>query len=162
MLMGGVLRHVTKRQRINRLYGLVPTVGSWDVDPTNLANTTDGDWNTETGEGVKSLAGADGLIGTLTWDMGAPYPVWVTVHQNTHRHWGDGWVFTEIRSSPDGVTYYSAGVRHQDVFADVYKPIHPAFLYSRYVRLLYYSDLVTVNPSIFHVKVAEVQALQFL
>lgn len=44
--------------------GVIPTVTEFDVDPTDLANCTDGSLDTCTGEGTKTLAAA-GDVGEL-------------------------------------------------------------------------------------------------
>jgi hypothetical protein len=44
----------TFRQITNRLASISPTQSSWDTAPTNLANATDGDWNTATGIAINT------------------------------------------------------------------------------------------------------------
>jgi hypothetical protein len=148
---------------INRLAGITATLGTFDMNPTTPLNMTDGDWTTATGEGIKSLAGANGDIGFIMFDMGAAYPVLVIFLINAHRASGDGAANIYIESSNDNVNWYNDGLRiYGAVSDDAYKPTHASFLYARYLRLHFYSSSVTVNPSVFHVKVAEVQALQLL
>jgi len=38
--------------------GILPVAATWDTDPSDLANITDGDQSTETGEGVHAFGGA--------------------------------------------------------------------------------------------------------
>lgn len=49
--------------------GILPTVSTWDTNPTNLANATDGNPTTATGAGSKVLGGA-GTVGYITLDLG--------------------------------------------------------------------------------------------
>jgi hypothetical protein len=115
---------------------------------------------------VKSLAGAVGDIGNVNFDMGAAYPVLVIAWFNAHRASGNGQPICFIEFSSDGVTYYgtwlttTSSVTQGPVTADAYKPIGPVFGYARYFRLRFYGAAVTTNPSVFHVKLAEVQAIQ--
>lgn len=55
----------------NLLRGIVPTISSWDVDPINLANSTDGNFSTATGIGSSTEAGTFGTVGTFTFDLGS-------------------------------------------------------------------------------------------
>jgi hypothetical protein len=65
-----------KATNANRIAGKTPVASVWDTNPTNLANSTDGDWTTSTGTGTKSMTAA-GVFGQLVWDMGATYNVQV-------------------------------------------------------------------------------------
>jgi hypothetical protein len=59
---------------INRLAGITPTQADWDTPPTDLANSTDGNFATVTGTGQDAVA-TYGASGDITWDMGAVYNV---------------------------------------------------------------------------------------
>jgi hypothetical protein len=59
---------------VNRLLGVLGTVATFDTNPTSLANATDGDFSTSTGEGNKTVASAT-TLGTITWDLGGTYDV---------------------------------------------------------------------------------------
>lgn len=56
---------------VNILRGIVPTISSWDVSPTNLANSTDGNFTTATGIGSSTRAGAFATIGQFIFDLGS-------------------------------------------------------------------------------------------
>jgi len=155
------LASLNKRSIINRLAGILPTVGTFDTNPTNLERLTDNDFNLWTGEGAKSLPGTNGEVGRLTFDMGADYPVLVIIWCNPHRHSGDGTITTNVISSHDNITYsgsVSGGV--SGVYGDSERTIYPVFCHGRYIRITWTTSGVTVNPSVFHVKLSEVQALQ--
>lgn len=124
---------------------------------------TDGDWTNETGEGVKSLAGVNGDVGRIYIDLGALYPVMIVALLNLHRESGDGNIQAIIEISPDGSTYYGSGpLSISGVTGDTYRAMDPFFAYTRYFRIRFYTASVTVNPSVFHVKGAELMALQLM
>ena len=149
------------RQTYNRLAGIVPTFDSFDTNPSSPENMTDGDFTTESGEGVKELAAAD-VIGNIKFDMGAVYPVLITAWMNVHRASGDGTISIMVESSPDGVSYYSAGVNSRvGLVGDLYRPLIPIFMYARYFRIRI-SSIDTSVASVYHVKVAEVMAIQLI
>ena len=149
------------RQTPNRLAGIVPTFDTFDTDPSSPANMTDGDWTTESGEGVKTLS-ANGWIGNIKFDMGAIYPVLIVAHINAHRDSGDGEIYMSVWSSPDGANYYFSGTYSQcGVVVVAYKPFVSAFTYARYFRIRLNSSGTSV-ASVYHVKVAEVMAIQLI
>lgn len=55
----------------NTIKGVAPVASFWDVDPTNLANATDGDVNTVTGTGTSVNKGAFNDYGVLSFDLGS-------------------------------------------------------------------------------------------
>jgi hypothetical protein len=150
------------RPTINRVAGILPTSTVFDTAPTNLANITDGDWTNETGEGIKSLAGKSGDIGDIFFDMGADYPVVIIGAVNGHRVSGDGMIGLQIAQSFDNSTWGFGNTVWGGITYDAYRIFAVFFAYARYIRFNFYSASVTVNPSVFHVKVAEVMALQLL
>jgi len=150
------------RPTYNRLAGVTATFSTFDTNPSNPENMTDGDWTTETGYGTKSLAGVSGNFGNIYFDMGAPYPVLITARVDINRSSGDGSAYCIVNSkvlSED--SYQSSGYANTGgKTTDTYYPFMPVFAYARYINLTFYTSSVTVNPSVFNVKVAEVMALQ--
>jgi len=150
------------RPTYNRLAGVTATFDTFDTNPSSPGNMTDGDWTTETGYGVKSLAGVSGAIGKIYFDMGAPYPVLIIARANVSRSSGDGTGTCTVYSKVlTGDSYQSSG--YYSITAkttDAYYPFTPVFTYARYINLQFGALSVTVNPSVFNVKVAEVMALQ--
>ncbi len=67
--LGFYLRH----QPIDRLSMVVPVAAGWDSAPTDLVNASDSDWDTSTSVGSGTVV--TGIVGNLTWDMGADYGV---------------------------------------------------------------------------------------
>lgn len=53
----------------NILRGITPTASTFDNNPTNLSNSTNGDYSDGTGTGNKVLGGA-GVIGEIIFDLG--------------------------------------------------------------------------------------------
>jgi len=146
---------------INRLKGIIGTFSGFDTNPSSPENMTDENYTTETGEGVKSLAGVNGAIGYISFDMGAAYPVTILPRVNFHRASGDGTIYMYVTGSTDGVSYYDRSTFDAaGTTPDVYRPCDVVTYYGRYIRLVFTTGDVTVNPSVFHVKVAEVMALQ--
>jgi hypothetical protein len=155
------LASLNKRTIINRLAGLLPTVGTFDTNPSNLERLTDNDFSLWTGEGVKSLPGTNGEVGRLTFDMGADCPILVIIWCNPHRNSGDGTIGMSVTSSHDNVTYSgSASGGISGISGDSERAIYLVFCHGRYIRITWTTSSVTVNPSVFHVKLSEVQALQ--
>jgi len=144
----------------NRLAGIIPTFDTFDTDPSSPANMTDGDWTTESGEGVKTLAAA-GVIGNIKFDLGAAYPVLVLIHMNVHRDSGDGSISVYIGISDDGITYADTPAVMSGVVANLYRAIIATFGYSRYYRIRI-NAVGTTGSSVYHVKVAEVMAIQLI
>lgn len=146
---------------LNKLAGILGVASVFDTNPTLLERCTDADYTLWTGEGIKSLAGVNGEVGRIVFDMGANYPVCVLVWLNPHRASGDGTITLSLESSSDGITYaggVSAGI--SGIAGDLLRDSYPGFCYGRYIRLRFTTASVTVNPSVFHVKLAEVQAIQ--
>lgn len=146
---------------INRLAGIIATFATFDTDPTTPANMTDGNFATETGEGIKALAGA-GTIGDIYFDLGAVYPVLLLAWLNYHRASGDGTLAYSWLSSTDGITWYNAPNSSSASFADIYKACLAGFAYARYIGLRIVTVTAPTGASVFHVKVAEAQALQLI
>ena len=150
------------RPTYNRLAGVTATFSTFDTNPSNPENMTDGNWTTETGYGTKSLAGVNGTIGSIFFDMSAPYPVLIIARVNINRSSGDGTGYCTIYSKVlSGDSYqYSGYPCLGSRTTDAYYPMMPLFAYGRYLWLYFFTNSVTVNPSVFNVKVAEVMALQ--
>jgi hypothetical protein len=94
-------------QVIDRLSGVTPTIAGWDTDPTDLANSTDGDFDTATGTGINTAvaAYADGG-GSIKFDLGAVYNVAILgkiLIGNTLV--GGGLVGCRLSVSEDDITY---------------------------------------------------------
>jgi len=88
---------------IDRCFRVTPTAAGWGTAPTNLINCVDGNWTTVTGTGTNTTA--NGIVGNLTWDMGAVYGVQLraklglwssTGYMNAIWYW-----------SLDGITFYA-------------------------------------------------------
>jgi len=119
---------------------------------------TDEDFTTWSGEGVKTRS-SNGDIGIITFDMGATYPVLVVAHLNVHKASGLGAVRVLVESSDDNNNFYQCGTDQTNKSADAPAPILATFLYARYFRLRFVST-GTTSESVYHVNVAEIQALE--
>jgi len=60
----------TPNRPVNIMKGILPVASGFDTPPSNLANATNGDPDTPTGVGSKTLDGA-GDIGTIIFDLGS-------------------------------------------------------------------------------------------
>lgn len=84
---------------INILRGVVPTFTGFDTtNPTNLANATDGDPITATGEGKKTV-GAAAEIGKFVFDLGSEKNVIVGMKISVHSSASN--IFVYINSDTD-------------------------------------------------------------
>jgi hypothetical protein len=149
------------RPTYNRLAGVLGVATTFDTAPTSLANMTDNDWTTWTGEGVKTLTGA-GNVGYLTFDLGAVYPVLILAYGNWHRDSGDGTVQLVVQSSEDNSNWVNAGGTGGSGSTNINQGVATGFAYARYFRLYFLTSTAPTGSSVFHVKVAEVMALQLL
>jgi len=153
------------RVAVNRLLGVTPTFDTFNTNPSNPENMTDGDFATETGEGTKSLAGVSGDVGNIYFDLGAEYPPCLLVCKvNIHRDSGDGNINCVLRQTNNIANWADANTVSliSATTVDEYKSSLVGFVFRRYIDLKISTWSVTVNPSVFHVKVAEVQAWQIL
>lgn len=152
-------RDFSKTNTINRLRGLTPTFSVFDTNPSNPLNMTDGDFTTETGEGVKTLS-APANVGFAEFDMGAEYPVLIITSINVHRDSGNGNLYVRIEVSPDDINWYGCGMDSIGAqVSDAYYPFKSIFAYTRYFRVRIRS-LSTSVSSVYHVKFRQVMALQ--
>lgn len=154
------------RQTYNRAAGIIPTFTTFDVNPSNPERITDGNFLTETGEGTKSLAGVNGDVGRVFFDLGASYPVLILLHWNMRRISGDGTIACGVARGSgidgSGVDYGEEyGVR-AGAFANYYRMAPTMFTYTRLIRIRFYTASVTVNPSVFGVKLCEFMAIQLI
>jgi len=150
-----------KSTLINRVKNATPTFGVFDTNPANPELITDGDMDTESGEGVKTLA-APGDVGTIIFDMGAAYPVLVLIHMNVHRASGDGTLYAVIDRSDDNfATWAASSSIGTAISSDAYRGWLAIFLYARYFRIRVVASSTTVS-SVYNVKCREVMALQLL
>lgn len=128
---------------VDRLSGITPIVSGWDTSPTNLANSTDGDFTTSTGIGQEDNISA-WTYGSayFEFDMGAIYLVVILGYftvGNTYSSgqnagvmlWGstDGNTWTTSKSNAD----YLVASWCNDSDIHVFAPA--AFSYCRYIRL---------------------------
>lgn len=154
------------RPTYNRVAGLTPTVSDFDTSPTTLTNLTDGDWTTETGEGIITQAGNNVKIGYIIFDMGAAYPVLIIFNALGYRVSGDGNPAINIEMSVDNSTWYNSGSSTLQETAsptvESYRSHLAPFLYARYFRLRCYTQSCTTNPSEYRFEGTEVMALQLL
>lgn len=158
--MAGSGRISTRLKVVNRLSGIIPTFAGFDINPSNPQLMTDGDWTTESGEGVKQLSANGEWF--IKFDMGSAYPVLVVAHMNAHRASGDGVIHCAIQRSDNGINYYDGGIGTLSrVSGDVYRSASPIFLYARYFQLFFYTENTSVT-SVYHVKVAEIMAIQLI
>ena len=146
---------------INRVLGATPTFAVFDTNPSNPERITDGDLESESGEGVKTLS-APGDVGTITFDMGAAYPIMVLVHMNVHRLSGDGTLYAVVDRSDDNfATWAASSSIGTAISSDAYRGWLAIFLYARYFRIRVVASSTTVS-SVYHVKVKEIKALQLI
>lgn len=129
---------------VNLLRGVVPTTdffgGTGGQVPTNLANATDGDPTTSTGEGIGVTTGAT-TVGIFIFDRGAANtnnPI--TIHTKI-----GAWVSTSsmdiyIASSTDGTNFYNSiqltGPNHITNTTEQIATVLPADVYTRYFRII--------------------------
>lgn len=145
----------------NKVAGKIPTFANFDTNPADPANMTDGDFTTESGEGIKALA-APGAIGNIIFDMGAIYPVLIIAKINVHRVSGDGSVTVAVDLSTDGINFYSSGLTIiSGRTVDQYYPAHSTFLSAQYFQFRI-TSVSTTTPSVYHIKVAEVMAIKLI
>lgn len=151
---------------INRLSGIIATFDTFDTNPSNPELMTDGNWATETGEGVETVTAATGLnrtIGRMFFDMGAIYPVILLSWINVHRASGDGDINAGWMWSVDGITWrYSSDLFTSGTATDYYRGCGAEQFYARYVGVRFTTSSVTIDPSVFHAKIAEIMAVQLL
>lgn len=88
----------------NSANGIVPVASSWDVDPTNLANATDGDIDTATGIGNSVNKGAFNDYGVLSIDLGSIKNVLIGGKVGIVAAAGTAEVY--VRASTDGINFY--------------------------------------------------------
>lgn len=101
----GVLTKSRSKPR-NILRGIVPTADGWDTPPSELANITNGNLESKTGVGVKSLSGA-GVIGTIIFDMGSVKSILITSLINAWASTGSGQIDVQVKVSDDGTNWSS-------------------------------------------------------
>lgn len=142
----------------NRAKGKLPVATTWDVNPTNLANATDGDFDTVTGTGSRVL-GAGGNLGFLTIDLGAVYNVFL---RGKFGMWSTvGNVFSYFLTSDDGVTYRQTSwyfvSRVLAQIAEYVSFTYVVFARARYIQVLFSGDVAMTG----YVKIYELQAIDF-
>lgn len=112
---------------------------TWGVAPTNLANVTDGNKDTVSGTGTKTLSGS-GNIGYITFDLGSiktvliggKIGVWSTANGIT----------AYLQVSDDGNTYrtttiiISGSTSTSEIIVDCV----PAIISTRYIKLRFYGS----------------------
>lgn len=142
---------------VNRAAGVTPTVTGFGTDPTNLANTTDGDWTTVTGTG-QTVVGGSALIGTIDFDLGAVYTVLVTAKFGL---WcSAGQLVSDLWHSTDGNTWVQCtqtNIVIVGVAAEAIRFPLVVGIRSRYFRFAFYSTQACTG----NVKIYEVQAVEF-
>jgi hypothetical protein len=131
----GVLNY----SQINRLAGITPTYTSWTINPSQGANSTDGDWSTATGFGAKNVSSSTEL-GTFTYDLGAVYSLEVYgkfgFYSNTSS------VNIYIQYSTNGVSYVaatSAAITGGSATSERVTFSMMVFVQTRYLRFQFYS-----------------------
>lgn len=127
----------------NRAAGIVPVAATWNVNPANLANSTDGDYATVTGNGSKVL-GAAGYFGQLTWDLGAIYKIMVRGLIGLGNNFSGDDCVIFLSGSNDGATYTPVGLMYDGEVAREWigntvlnRWIGDHFMRCRYVRLIW-------------------------
>jgi len=140
----------------NRARGRLPVASIFDVNPTNLANATDGDFNTVTGTGNKTIVGV-ATLGRVAIDLGGIYNVhlrvkcglWSTAGTVDAYSWG----------STDNVTYYRISWKS---LLQVIGQIAEYIIHNQieFVRARYlYMDFVGQAAMTGYVKIYEIQAI---
>ncbi len=120
----------------NVLRGLIPTASVWGTDPTDLQNTTDGNFATVTGTGSKIMAGA-GYYGYLTWDLGRIATVAVAARLGLWSTAGTGTCY--LNSSDDNFTYRLSGAYGESVTsaAEVIRETITKIVTGRYIQITF-------------------------
>lgn len=141
----------------NRAKGRLPVAATWDVNPTNLANATDGDFDTVTGTGSKAILGIAEL-GRITMDLGAAYSVNVRAKLGMWSTAGN--VYVTLYYSVDNIAWYNAfmGGAFTQVVGNVAEYIvgcNLQFVRARYIRLQFVGSVAQTG----YVKIYEVQAI---
>jgi len=85
---------------------IVPTADTFDTNPTNLERTTDGNFDTATGDGSKVLGGA-GTVGQLIYDLGSVKTVTVGGKVGLSQN-GSATVRVLVDSSQNGLDYINS------------------------------------------------------
>lgn len=121
----------------NILAGIIPTVDTFSVNPTSLEQITNGDMDTPTGYGTKTVGGA-GYIGMFYFDQGVRRNILVAVKAGVYSSANSMQIF--IDPSADGVTYRSTGSNVLSVAAtsENVKDSSPQLITDRYFRLRCY------------------------
>ena len=146
--------------RKNYASGILPTASGFTVDPTNLANFTDGDFSSVTGTGTETASSADDIY--VTVDLGQiiscskvfyKIGLWVDVN-------GGGTSTADIEVSEDGAAWTSIGDIDTDI-TNTTETVHTGYFNIpssnfrvRYVRA---HVLANVNDNDFNFKGYELQ-----
>ena len=144
---------------INCIAGQIPTFDFFDTNPPNPERMTDENFDTESGEGVKSLS-VPGTVGMIIFDLGAIRPVLVVAVISAHRDSGDGTLWIYVDQSDDNIAWqWGAASILSGVSEDRYRMTLATAVYARYFRIRVYSSGTSV-PSVYHVKLKQVMALR--
>lgn len=140
----------------NILRGKVPVASTWDTDPTNLENCTDGDIATVTGTGNKVM-GAGGTYGVLVFDLGAVKTVLVSGLVGLWSTAGSASIF--ITSSLDNITYttFSNSIVSLTSATELKAGLLSKIVTSRYVKVTFYASAASTA----YAKIYELYAHEF-
>jgi hypothetical protein len=143
----------------NLVKGVLPVASSWDVDPTNLANATDGDINTSTGTGTSTGKGAFGTYGIISFDLGSVKNVLIGGKVGIWSTIGDSEVY--VQASTDGINFYTTSTLLTK-FNNVEKIgwLMSTNIVGRYIEFILTSDSnTTVNTKIYELMLYDLGSL---
>lgn len=124
----------------NVLLGITPTQDTFTTPPSNLSNITDGNPDTTTGTGTKTLSGG-AVVGQLFLDVGSTKKIILTMKADiwSSANHVTGWV----DFSTDGNTYKSNGLpiidSNYNTQENSIKTSLAQYVQSRYIRIRFYA-----------------------
>lgn len=111
----------------------------WGIAPTDLANLTDGDLTTVTGEG-STVKVAAGDIGTITWDLGSIMTVLFGGRLGIRTT--ASWIDVYAESSDDNIAWRTQGsenfIHAHNSNVEKVSDTYSVILTGRYIRLRAY------------------------
>lgn len=137
----------------NAARGITPTATTFDENPSNLANATDGSPTTVTGVGSKTLGGS-GTVGFVYVDLGSAKTVLFGAKVGMYSSAGKMSVF--MSTSTNGSDYYvSVGDGVTSTTEKLYYPA-ASIVNARYLQLQFYVNAAaTASVKIYEIKAYE-------
>jgi hypothetical protein len=142
----------------NTLSGITPTSASWGTAPANLANASDGSESTWAGTGETNKS-SSGLVGTVTWNMGANYSVLLEAKLGLCENDTSKYLSVYWQYSYDGTNFYyvtGAGAISSNTASETMYWPTPNYVTTQYVRLYFSTNGQSRND----VNIYEVYAWQ--